>query len=90
MFRRGRQDKPLLAAAIDLVASRRAAPGGASSRLAASVQDIRRWREDLAGATLPQADLAKMVLDESGYTAHVAGSIQVAGGGRPAGKPDRT
>jgi DNA helicase-2/ATP-dependent DNA helicase PcrA len=58
-------DKPLLAAAIDLVQTEELRPA-ARHALGNFVQDIKRWR-DLAGST-HQADLAKMVLDESGYT----------------------
>ena len=58
-------DKPLLAAAIDLVQTEELRPA-ARHALGSFVQDIKRWR-DLAGST-HQADLAKMVLDESGYT----------------------
>ena len=58
-------DKPLLAAAIDLVQTEELRPA-ARNALGSFVQDIKRWR-DLAGST-HQADLAKMVLDESGYT----------------------
>jgi DNA helicase-2/ATP-dependent DNA helicase PcrA len=58
-------DKPLLAAAIDLVQTEELRPA-ARHALGSFVQDIKRWR-DLAGST-HQADLAKMVFDESGYT----------------------
>ena len=58
-------DKPLLAAAIDLVQTEELRPA-ARHALGSFVQDIKRWR-DLAGST-HQADLAKMMLDESGYT----------------------
>ncbi len=58
-------DKPLLAAAIDLVQTEELRPA-ARHALGSFVQDIKRWR-DLAGST-HQVDLAKMVLDESGYT----------------------
>jgi len=58
-------DKPLLAAAIDLVQTEELRPA-ARHALGSFVQDIKRWR-DLAGST-HHADLAKMVLDESGYT----------------------
>jgi DNA helicase-2/ATP-dependent DNA helicase PcrA len=57
-------DKPLLAAAIDLVQTEELRPV-ARNALGNFVQDIKRWR-DLAGST-HQADLAKMLLDESGY-----------------------
>ncbi|MGB1176727.1 MAG: ATP-dependent helicase, partial [Candidatus Puniceispirillaceae bacterium] len=59
-------DKPLLAAAIDLVASDELRPA-ARNALGSFCQDIRRWRE--ISGTLPHTELAKMVLDESGYTA---------------------
>jgi len=58
--------KPLMAAAIDLVASDELRPA-ARTALGGFCQDIRRWRE--VSGTLPHTDLAKMVLDESGYTA---------------------
>ena len=58
-------DKPLLAAAIDLVQTEELRPA-ARHALGSFVQDIKRWR-DFAGSML-QADLAKMVFDESGYT----------------------
>jgi len=58
-------DKPLLAAAIDLVQTEELRPA-ARNTLQSFVQDIKRWC-DLA-STLHQADLAKIVLDESGYT----------------------
>ncbi|MDA8717382.1 UvrD-helicase domain-containing protein [Alphaproteobacteria bacterium] len=58
-------DKPLLAAAIDLVQTEELRPA-VRHTLGGFVKDIKRWR-DLAGST-HQADLAKMVLDESGYT----------------------
>ncbi|MFZ8991234.1 MAG: ATP-dependent helicase [Candidatus Puniceispirillaceae bacterium] len=58
-------DKPLLAAAIDLVQTEELRPA-ARNTLHSFVQDIKRWR-DLAGS-VHQGDLAKMVLDESGYT----------------------
>ena len=58
-------ERPLLAAAIDLVASDELRPA-ARNALGAFVADIKRWRE--MAASLHHADLAKMVLDESGYT----------------------
>ncbi len=59
-------DKPLLAAAMDLAASDELRPA-ARHALAGFAADIGRWR-DMAG-TVHHADLAKLVLDESGYTA---------------------
>jgi DNA helicase-2/ATP-dependent DNA helicase PcrA len=59
-------DKPLMAAAIDLAASDELRPA-ARNALTGFCQDIRRWRE--VSGTLPHTELAKMVLDESGYTA---------------------
>src|SRR6056300_1143434 len=59
-------DKPLMAAAIDLAASDELRPA-ARNALGTFCQDIRRWRE--VSASLPHTELAKMVLDESGYTA---------------------
>jgi DNA helicase-2/ATP-dependent DNA helicase PcrA len=58
-------DKPLLAAAFDLSASDELRPA-ARNALVGFVADIKRWRE-MAGS-MHHADLAKMVLDESGYT----------------------
>ena len=59
-------DKPLMAAAMDLAGSdeMRAA---ARNALTGFVTDIKRWRD--AVGSLHHTDLAKMVLDESGYTA---------------------
>ena len=59
-------DKPLMAAAIDLVTTDELRPA-ARAVLGGFCQDIARWR-DTAGS-LHHTDLAKMVLDESGYTA---------------------
>jgi len=59
-------DKPLLAAAIDLVTSDELRPA-ARTALGGFCQDIARWRD--TAASLHHTDLAKMVLDESGYTA---------------------
>ena len=59
-------DKPLLAAAIDLVGSDELRPA-ARNALGSFCQDIRRWRE--ISGSLPHTELARMVLDESGYTA---------------------
>ena len=59
-------DKPLMAAAIDLVTTDELRPA-ARTVLGGFCQDIARWR-DTAGS-LHHTDLAKMVLDESGYTA---------------------
>ena len=58
-------DKPLLAAAIDLVQTEESRPA-ARHALSSFVKDIKRWRDSVA--TTHQADVAKMVLDESGYT----------------------
>ena len=58
--------KPLMAAAIDLVASDELRPA-ARTALGTFCQDIRRWRE--MSGSMPHTELAKMVLDESGYTA---------------------
>ena len=58
-------EKPLLAAAIDLVQSEELRPA-ARHALAGFAGDIKRWRDMAAG--MHQADLAKMVLDESGYS----------------------
>ena len=59
-------EKPLLAAAIDLVGSDELRPA-ARNALGSFCQDVRRWRE-MSGSLL-HTELAKMVLDESGYTA---------------------
>ncbi len=58
-------DKPLLVAAIDLSASDELRPA-ARNALVGFVADIKRWREMVG--SMHHADLAKMVLDESGYT----------------------
>ncbi len=58
-------DKPLLAAAIDLVQTEELRPA-ARNTLGNFLQDIKRWRDLVV--TMHQADLAKMVLDESCYT----------------------
>ena len=57
--------KPLLAAAIDLVETEELRPA-ARTALGKFVQDIGRWRNQIG--SLHQGDLARMVLDESGYT----------------------
>ncbi|ADE40564.1 ATP-dependent helicase [Candidatus Puniceispirillum marinum] len=57
--------KPLLAAAIDLVETEELRPA-ARTALGRFVQDIGRWRNQIG--SLHQGDLARMVLDESGYT----------------------
>ena len=59
-------EKPLMAAAIDLVTTDELRPA-ARTALGGFCQDIARWR-DTAGS-LHHTELAKMVLDESGYTA---------------------
>jgi len=58
-------EKPLLAAAMDLIDTDELRPA-ARHAFAEFVQDIKRWR-DQAGQ-IHHTDLAKMVLDESGYT----------------------
>jgi DNA helicase-2/ATP-dependent DNA helicase PcrA len=58
-------DKPLLAAAIDLVDTDELRPA-ARHALGDFIKDIKRWR-DHAGQ-VHHTDLARMVLDESGYT----------------------
>ena len=58
-------DKPLLAAAIDLSQSDELRPA-ARNALGEFCQNIRRWRESVG--SIHHTDLAKMVLDESGYT----------------------
>ena len=57
--------KPLLAAAIDLIETEELRPA-ARTALGSFVQDIRRWRNQIG--SLHQGDLARIVLDESGYT----------------------
>ena len=58
-------DKPLLAAAIDLVQTEDLRPA-ARNMLGNFLNDIKRWRNLVT--TMHQADFAKMVFDESGYT----------------------
>ena len=58
-------DKPLLAAAMDLVQSDGLRPA-ARTALGGFCQNIERWRD--AVGSMHHTDLAKMVLDESGYT----------------------
>jgi DNA helicase-2/ATP-dependent DNA helicase PcrA len=58
--------KPLLAAAFDLVQSDELRPA-ARNALGTFIQDIKRWRDHVG--QMHQGDLTKMVLDESGYTA---------------------
>lgn len=57
--------KPLLAAAIDLIETEELRPA-ARTALGSFVQDIGRWRNQIG--SLHQGDLARIVLDESGYT----------------------
>ena len=57
--------KPLLAAAFDLIDTDELRPAARTS-LIEFIRDIKRWRD--AVAKMHHADLAKMVLDESGYT----------------------
>ena len=57
--------KPLLAAAIDLIETEELRPA-ARTALGSFVQDIGRWRNQIS--SLHQGDLARIVLDESGYT----------------------
>ena len=57
--------KPLLAAAFDLIDTDELRPAARTS-LTEFIRDIKRWRD--AVAKMHHADLAKMVLDESGYT----------------------
>ncbi len=57
--------KPLLAAAFDLIETDELRPAARTS-LNEFIRDIKRWRN--AVASMHHADLAKMVLDESGYT----------------------
>ncbi|MGB0465216.1 MAG: ATP-dependent helicase, partial [Candidatus Puniceispirillaceae bacterium] len=58
-------DRPMLAAAADLVDSDELKPQARRS-LAGFVMAIGQWRE--AKDSMPPADFARMVLDESGYT----------------------
>ena len=57
--------KPLLAAAFDLIDTDELRPAARTS-LTEFIRDIKRWRD--AVAKMHHADLAKMVLNESGYT----------------------
>ena len=57
--------KPLLAAAFDLIDTDELRPAARTS-LTEFIRDIKRWRD--AVAKMHHVDLAKMVLDESGYT----------------------
>jgi DNA helicase-2/ATP-dependent DNA helicase PcrA len=57
--------KPLLAAAFDLIDTDELRPAARTS-LTEFIRDIKRWRD--AVAKMHHADLAKAVLDESGYT----------------------
>ena len=57
--------KPLLAAAIDLIETEELRPV-ARTALGSFVQDIGRWRNQIS--SLHQGDLARIVLDESGST----------------------
>ena len=57
-------DKPLLAAAIDLSQSDELRPA-ARNALGELCQNIMRWRDSVG--SMHHTDLAKMVLDESGY-----------------------
>ncbi|MBL6673165.1 MAG: UvrD-helicase domain-containing protein, partial [Alphaproteobacteria bacterium] len=58
-------DKPLLAAAIDLSQSDELRPA-ARNALGEFCHNIRRWRDSVG--SMHHTDLAKIVLDESGYT----------------------
>ena len=58
-------DKPLLAAAIDLSQSDELRPATRNA-LGEFCQNIRRWRDSVG--SMHHTDLAKIVLDESGYT----------------------
>ena len=57
--------KPLMAAAFDLIETDELRPAARTS-LTDFIRDVRRWRD--AAGSMHHADLAKMVLDESGYT----------------------
>ena len=57
--------KPLMAAAFDLIETDELRPAARTS-LTEFIRDVKRWRD--AVASMHHADLAKMVLDESGYT----------------------
>ena len=57
--------RPLLAAAFDLIETDELRPAARTS-LTEFIRDVKRWRD--AVASMHHADLAKMVLDESGYT----------------------
>ncbi len=57
--------KPLMAAAIDLIETDELGPAARTS-LTEFIRHVKRWRD--AVARMHHADLTKMVLDESGYT----------------------
>ncbi|MEK9610376.1 MAG: UvrD-helicase domain-containing protein [Alphaproteobacteria bacterium] len=57
--------KPLMAAAFDLIETDELRPAARTS-LTEFIRDVKRWRD--AVASMHHADLAKTVLDESGYT----------------------
>ncbi len=57
--------KPLLAAAFDLIETDELRPAAKNS-LSEFIHDIKRWRDAMVG--IHHTDLVKMILDESGYT----------------------
>ena len=57
--------KPLMAAAIDLIETDELRPAARTS-LTEFIRHVKRWRD--AVAIMHHADLAKMILEESGYT----------------------
>ncbi len=74
-----REEMALMAAAARIVDSDELTPQ-ARRALAALVGDIARWR-DMA-KTMPHADLARQMLDESGYTAALQAEKTVEASGR--------
>ncbi len=73
------QNIPLAAAAIDICDTDEL-PARARNTLLALMKDFKRWREE--GQTLSPAELARMVLDESGYTAMLQAEKSAEAAGR--------
>jgi DNA helicase-2/ATP-dependent DNA helicase PcrA len=74
-----RTGQPLLLAAAQLLDSDELRPAARNS-LARFVADVARWRQ-MAGE-LPHAELARIMLDESGYTAMLAAERSAESAGR--------
>ena len=70
---------PLAAAAIDICQTDEL-PGRARGTLAALMRDFARWRDGIA--TLTPAELARTLLDESGYTAALQAEKSAESAGR--------